>query len=210
MAHGRGNGRQEAGEASSLPMGPSPSMGVQIQRQTPVTPALANTTPPPNSQPSMADAVSMGELGTPLSARTAASEEGTEPPPDYTKLGKQYRAKVEQLESAQSKLELAERRNMELRETLRDMEWESEALHVRAVDAETALVALQSQLKAMGAKPNLKRPDPSQAAQGPAEDALPAPHAGAAVLGQEGQPTEEEAGIVSSLFGWVTPECGGR
>ena len=48
------------------------------------------------------------------------------------------------IQVSHSKLQLLERRNAELHEMIREMEWESEALHERAIDAEAALLALQA------------------------------------------------------------------
>jgi len=122
---------------------------------------------------------------------------------DYIKLELKYRSKQEQYATIHGKLELSDRRCLELHETMREMEWESEALHIRAVDAETAMMQLQTQIKALGAKPNLKRPEPSQ--DEAEEGILPAPQGGVAPPA-----AEEAAGIVSSLFGWATPACGAR
>ena len=94
----------------------------------------------------------------------------------------------------QFKTRACQRRNTELQEQCRELEWESEALHVRAVDAEAAMYSLQGQLGPMGIKLDVFRGyrDESQGGSFLAQGS-PEPAGGAVVEGAAQYRGEHEA-----------------
>ena len=138
------------------------------------------------------------EIESPQSARSEDSSGGLD-----NRMAAMFRQKTDALNLASSKLELAERRNIELQETLREMEWESEALHVRAMDAEAACYALQAQLRDFGVKPNLKRPEVEPQAETDAAQPLsPRLVLNASRESPISDGSDSMTGMMNAAFGW--------